>query len=94
MSAAAVPDAAPVLAPNRRRRALFGLGLLLLLAAIGFGAYWWLVLRQQESTDNAYVQAPLVQITPRIDGYKKIQAFSLHRIYLQILLPRILQRRH
>ena len=68
MSAAAVPDAAPVLAPNRRRRALFGLGLLLLLAAVGFGAYWWLVLRQQESTDNAYVQAPLVQITPRIDG--------------------------
>ena len=68
MSAAAAPDAAPVLAPNRRRRALVGLGLLLVLAAAGFGAYWWLVLRQQESTDNAYVQAPLVQITPRIDG--------------------------
>jgi membrane fusion protein (multidrug efflux system) len=27
-----------------------------------------LVLHHQESTDNAYVQAPLVQITPRIDG--------------------------
>ena len=68
MSQAAAPDAAPVLAPKRRRRALLGLALLLLLAAAGVGAYWLLVLRHLESTDNAYVQAPLVQITPRIDG--------------------------
>ncbi|MBX3644702.1 MAG: efflux RND transporter periplasmic adaptor subunit [Rubrivivax sp.] len=65
---ASPPEPAPVLPAPRRRRALIGLGLLLLLAAIGFGAYWALVLRHQETTDNAYVQAPLVQITPRIDG--------------------------
>jgi len=57
-----------VLAPGRRRRALLGLGLLVLLAAAAFAGYGWLVLRHQESTDNAYVQAPLVLITPRIDG--------------------------
>ncbi|MBS0592696.1 MAG: HlyD family efflux transporter periplasmic adaptor subunit [Proteobacteria bacterium] len=64
----APPAPPPVLAPRRRRGALIGLALLVLLGAAGFGAYWWLVLRHYESTDNAYVQAPLVQITPRIDG--------------------------
>ena len=64
----AAPDAPPPLSASRRRRALLGLGLLTLLAAAGFGVWWALVLRHQESTDNAYVQAPLVLITPRIDG--------------------------
>ncbi|HMO47227.1 MAG TPA: HlyD family efflux transporter periplasmic adaptor subunit [Rubrivivax sp.] len=68
MSEASAAEAAPVLAPRRRQRALLGVGALVLLAAAGFGAYWALVLRHRESTDNAYVQAPLVQITPRIDG--------------------------
>ena len=39
-----------------------------LIAAIAYGAYWALVLRHQESTDNAYVQAPMVQITPQVAG--------------------------
>ena len=33
-----------------------------LLAGLAYGAYWGLVLRHYESTDNAYVQAPMVQI--------------------------------
>ncbi len=68
MSQAPAPQAPPPLSASRRRRALLGLGAGLLLAAAAFGAYWMRVLRHQESTDNAYVQAPLVQITPRIDG--------------------------
>ena len=68
MSEASAAEPAPVLTPRRRQRALLGVGALVLLAAAGFGAYWALVLRHHESTDNAYVQAPLVQITPRIDG--------------------------
>jgi len=58
----------PPLDGRARRRALWALTLLLLLAALGWGLYWWTTLRLVESTDNAYVQAPLVQITPLVDG--------------------------
>ena len=37
-------------------------------AALGWAGYWWTTLRFIETTDNAYVQAPLVQITPLVDG--------------------------
>jgi len=61
-------EPAPVIAPRRRTRVLVLMVLLLLAAVAGFGAWWWLVLRHVESTDNAYVQAPLVQIGARVDG--------------------------
>jgi membrane fusion protein (multidrug efflux system) len=63
-------DAAPTppLSAPRRRRAMLALGALVLAAALAWGLYWQLVLRHAESTDNAYVQAPLVQITPLIAG--------------------------
>jgi membrane fusion protein (multidrug efflux system) len=61
-------EAKPPLGGTARRRALLGLALLVLLAALGWGGYWWTTLRFIESTDNAYVQAPLVQITPLVDG--------------------------
>ncbi len=38
------------------------------LLAIGYGAYWALVLRNHESTDDAYVSGNVVQITPQISG--------------------------
>jgi membrane fusion protein (multidrug efflux system) len=60
-------DKPPLSAP-RRRQALTLLAVLLLLAALGWAGYWFAVLRHAESTDNAYVQAPLVQITPLVDG--------------------------
>jgi membrane fusion protein (multidrug efflux system) len=59
---------APVLPPSRRRRALLGMAAVVVLAALGVAAWWWLEWRQVEATDNAYVHAPLVQITPRVDG--------------------------
>jgi len=53
---------------SKRRPALLAVTAAVLLAAIGYGAYWMLVLRHHESTDNAYVQAPVVQITPQVAG--------------------------
>jgi membrane fusion protein, multidrug efflux system len=38
------------------------------VAGIGYGAYWALVTRHQEFTDNAYVDGNVVQITPQVAG--------------------------
>ncbi|MFO1270244.1 MAG: HlyD family efflux transporter periplasmic adaptor subunit [Rubrivivax sp.] len=53
---------------SRRKAALLGVASVALLAAAGYGAWWALVLRHQEATDNAYVAAPLVQVTPQVGG--------------------------
>ena len=58
----------PPLSGSARRRALWAVALLVLGAALGWAGYWWTTLRFIETTDNAYVQAPLVQITPLVDG--------------------------
>jgi membrane fusion protein (multidrug efflux system) len=55
-------------AASKRKPALLAVTSLVVAGALGYGAYWALVLRHQESTDNAYVQAPMVQITPQVAG--------------------------
>lgn len=51
-----------------RRVALAALAGTFGLAALGYGAYWYLFERNLETTDNAYVAGNLVQITPQIGG--------------------------
>ena len=51
-----------------RKRALSTVAGLVLLGAIAYGAYWALVLNHFESTDNAYVQGNVVQLTPQVAG--------------------------
>lgn len=53
---------------SRRKPALLVVSALVLVVAIVYGSYWALVLRFQESTDNAYVQAPVVLVTPQVAG--------------------------
>ncbi|MBU6261187.1 MAG: efflux RND transporter periplasmic adaptor subunit, partial [Burkholderiales bacterium] len=53
---------------SARRKALLAVTALVVLAAIGYGLYWALVLNHYESTDNAYVQGHVVQITPQVGG--------------------------
>ncbi len=69
---AAPPPAAPVAPPaaagSRRKPALLILSTVLLLAGAAYGSWWALFERHVESTDNAYVQAPVVQITPQVGG--------------------------
>ncbi|MEP7058161.1 MAG: HlyD family efflux transporter periplasmic adaptor subunit [Caldimonas sp.] len=73
-SVAATPAtnaAAPARTPKSKRarkRALLGVTGLVVLAGIAYGAYYALVLNHYESTDNAYVQGNVVQLTPQVGG--------------------------
>ena len=62
------PAAASAPPASRRRSALLAVAGVTLLVGIAWGAYWALVLRHHESTDNAYVQAPVVQVTAQVGG--------------------------
>ena len=54
--------------PNnpKRKKLLIGAAGVFILAGIAYGAYWAIVARNFEGTDDAYVQGNLVQITPQI----------------------------
>jgi membrane fusion protein (multidrug efflux system) len=51
-----------------RRRGLLGLGLVVVLGALAYGAYWFLDARYYESTNDAYVNGDVVQVTAEIPG--------------------------
>jgi membrane fusion protein, multidrug efflux system len=71
-AAAATPAAMPPPAaprPNRtRRRGLFALGAVVTLSALVYGGYWLFDGRFFESTDDAYVNGDVVQITSEVPG--------------------------
>ena len=54
--------------PQRRKRNLILLTLLFILIAAGFAAMYYLVWQHEESTEDAYVNGHIVQITPQISG--------------------------
>ncbi len=63
--------AAPVVAKLRRGRARLLLPAILLAALGGGGSYgwhWWTVGRFQETTDDAYLQADMVTVAPKVGG--------------------------
>ena len=69
-SAAPAMPAGAALAPDRSRgraKALTVVAIVVLLG-LSYGGYTWLEGRMEESTDNAYVQGNVVQITPQIGG--------------------------
>ena len=53
---------------GNRRKALFGVAGVVALVGIAYAIYWALVLNHYESTDNAYVQGNVVQLTPQVGG--------------------------
>ena len=70
-SPASASPAAPVQPPAgnpRRRKALTALASVVVVAGLGWAAYEYLVASHYESTDNAYVQGNVIQITPQIGG--------------------------
>ena len=65
-SAAPTPKKKP--GNRKRKRALLGVTTLVVLAGIAYGIYYALVLDHYETTDNAYVQGNVVQLTPQVGG--------------------------
>jgi membrane fusion protein (multidrug efflux system) len=68
---AAPPATEPLSAPTPRRRgggARFFLIVVVPLAALALGLLWWLTGGRYVSTDNAYVGADKVLITPQVTG--------------------------
>jgi membrane fusion protein (multidrug efflux system) len=57
----------PPAAPAKRQKALTIVSLVVLIG-LAYGGYEWYAGRHQESTDNAYVQGNVIQITPQIGG--------------------------
>ncbi len=55
--------------PFYRRRRVIVAGAVVLVALLALGARYWLFARAHESTDNAFVEARVVQISPKIAGY-------------------------
>ncbi|HEV2700895.1 MAG TPA: HlyD family efflux transporter periplasmic adaptor subunit [Steroidobacteraceae bacterium] len=64
----AAPASANSPANGRRNRLLLLVTLGIVVIGIGYGLYWYSVLRLRESTDDAYVNGNIVQITPQIAG--------------------------
>ncbi len=59
----------PSALPNPvRKKALLTLTGVVVVAGLAWTAYEWLVASHYESTDNAYVQGNVIQITPQIGG--------------------------
>jgi membrane fusion protein (multidrug efflux system) len=68
-AAGLTPPAANDADARLRRRRTLGfaiLGALVLLGALGYGSYWWLIASRYVSTDDAYVEATAAQITPQV----------------------------
>ena len=53
---------------GKRKRMMTLLVIVILIAAIAYGLYYFLVARFHESTDDAYVNGNVVQITPQVTG--------------------------
>ena len=67
-TAIATPQAPGPAGNQKRRKALITLASVVVVAGLGLAAYEYLVASHYETTDNAYVQGNVIQITPQIGG--------------------------
>ena len=82
-SRAAPADAAPPQAAQARasaRSRCSASRCAVLLAGAAYGIYYALVLNHYESTDNAYVQGNVVQVTPQVVGHRRRDQRRRHRL--------------
>src|ERR1700729_1325981 len=65
------PPEAPLPPPKRGRvgRVLgYGVGIMVILAMLAGGTWYWLTTRNTESTDDAFIDAYVTQLSPRVGG--------------------------
>jgi membrane fusion protein (multidrug efflux system) len=73
-----------------RRQLGIGAGAIGTLAAIAFGLYWSVIGRFLVGTDDAYVRADVVVITPRVSGYvTEVAVADNQHVHARDLLARI-----
>ena len=63
------PPPAPPKRPLYKRPAFLIIAGLIVVGAVVGGLLWWLDARNWESTDDAFVQADVTQVSPRVAGY-------------------------
>jgi membrane fusion protein (multidrug efflux system) len=81
MNSPAIPAGPSPTGNPARTKALLAVVAVIAVCAIAYGVYWALVLNHFESTDNAYVQADVVQLTPQVTGtVVAIQAEDTDRV--------------
>lgn len=59
-----------------RRRTFLIIGAIVLLIAAIFGIRYWLYARAHESTDDAFIDADVIQVSPKVAGY-------ISKVYVQ-----------
>jgi membrane fusion protein (multidrug efflux system) len=67
-AAATAAAPAPKTSNTKRRMLMSLIVLVVIMAAVAYGFYYFLVARFHESTDDAYVNGNVVQITPQVVG--------------------------
>jgi membrane fusion protein (multidrug efflux system) len=63
------PDAEVARRPFYKRRGVLIIGAVVLLLAVVFGVRYWLYARSHESTDDAFIDGHIVQVSPKVSGY-------------------------
>jgi membrane fusion protein (multidrug efflux system) len=87
----ALPTLLPPPAPHAPRRLLLlALVTTLLLGAGAYGTHWWTTLRFFEETDDAYLAADAVAVSPRVGGQvQEVLAADNQRVQAGQLLARL-----
>jgi membrane fusion protein (multidrug efflux system) len=63
------PDAEVARRPFYKRRGVLIIGAVVLLLAAIFGVRYWLYARSHESTDDAFIDGRIIQVSPKVSGY-------------------------
>ena len=63
------PDAEPARRPFYKRRGVIIIAAVVLLLGAFFGIRYWLYARSHETTDDAFIDGHIIQISPKVSGY-------------------------